>query len=156
MDVIRYFNHDHRQRHCQTGYTRKKRDGPEEREGPRVHPGPVFASLYAELIDEKATDHSAVDSTNEQHGYDNPTGDGGAGCPTGHDKVDQQHGGHGRVAELLVCVLGEQVVDGLFAGAEEEGGRLAVGTFPVELCPVVADGGVDVAAGVGDEVDFVS
>jgi len=48
------------------------------------------------------------------------------------------------------------VVDGLFAGAEEEGGRLAVGTFPVELCPVVADGGVDVAAGVGDEVDFVS
>lgn len=88
MDVIRYFNHDHRQRHCQTGYTRKKRDGPEEREGPRVHPGPVFASLYAELIDEKATDHSAVDSTDEQHGYDNPTGDGGAGCPTGHDKVD--------------------------------------------------------------------
>ena len=74
------------------------------------------SSLDPEEVYEEDADHAAVEAPDEQHGDDEPAGDVGAGRPAGHHKVDHEHGRHGAVGELLVRVLGEEVVHRLNEG----------------------------------------
>jgi hypothetical protein len=138
---------------CHSG---KEGDGAKEGKRSGVHPGPVLASQDPELVYKQASNHPAIDATDEEHGDDHAAGYGSSGSPAGHHEVDDKHGGHGGVAELLVGVLGEEVVDRLLSRAEEQGGRLAVGPLSVEDGAVAPDRGVGVAAGVGDQVDLVA
>ena len=46
------------------------------------------------------------------------------------------------------------MVDGLFAGTKEEGGRLGVGSSAMKLCPVLVQCRIGEAAGVLDQVEL--
>ena len=73
--------------------------------------------------------HSTLTS-NKEHGDDYATGEVGARCVTGEDEVDDEHDDHGGVGELVVGVLGVEMVDSLLSSPVEQSGGLTEGAVP--------------------------
>ena len=82
-------------------------------------------------------------TADEQHWDDNATGEVGSSRVTGEDEVDDEHDDHGGVGELVVGVLGVEVVHRLLPSSVEQGGGLTEGAvsqyFP--KCSVFSEGG---------------
>ena len=95
--------------------------------------------------------------TYEKHGDDNATGEEGSRRVAGEEEVDDEHDDHGGVGELLVGVLGVQVVHSLLPRPVEQGGRLTEGPIPQDLVGSVLPGQDLILddAGVELEVDLV-
>ena len=94
-----------------------------------------------------------INTAYEKHGHDDAAREEGAGGVAGEEEVDDEHDDHGRVGELLVRVLGVQVVHRLLTRSVEEGGGLAVGPVPQYAVGAVVAGEDGVLDGAGVELE---
>ena len=97
LDVVRDFDHDDGQRHCQSGHAGEKGHGAQEGEGPGIHPVPavndalshgnLVAVVDAENVDHCPAEEAAVESPDEQHRDDQAAGDLRTGRPAGQQEI---------------------------------------------------------------------